>query len=138
MKVLIIGAGRWSYMRDCDIFADFETGTTGLLIAQGLKKNGIPFELFEREESYESTKRSRDWGMVLHWGVDHFNTLLPDKLLRRLSWIQCDPYYEGEHGPVPDIRFLNAKTGDLLSTVATEGMKRVSRRKTRVFFSEGE
>ncbi|KAH8770261.1 hypothetical protein BGZ57DRAFT_1005928 [Hyaloscypha finlandica] len=114
MKVLIIGAG-----------------TTGLLIAQGLKKNGIPFELFEREESYESTKRSRDWGMVLHWGVDHFNTLLPDDLLKRLPWIQCDPYYEGEYGPVPDIRFLNAKTGDLLSTVATKGMKRVGRSKTR-------
>jgi hypothetical protein len=125
-------------MRCCDIFADSETGTTGLLIAQGLKKNGIPFELFEREESYESTKRSRDWGMVLHWGVDHFNTLLPVDLLKRLPWIQCDPYYEGEHGPVPDIRFLNAKTGDLLSTVAAKGMKRVSRRKTRVFFSEGE
>jgi hypothetical protein len=76
--------------------------------------------------------------MVLHWGFDHFNTLLPEDLLKRLPCIQCDPYYEGEHGPVPDIRFLNAQTGDLLSTVATKGMRRVSRRKTRIFFSEGE
>ncbi|KAN0122694.1 hypothetical protein V8E51_001020 [Hyaloscypha variabilis] len=88
----------------------------------------------EREESYASTKRSRDWGMVLHWSVDHFNNLLPEDLLKRLTCIQCDPYYESEHGPVPDIRFLNAKTGDLLSTVATKGMRRVSRRKTWVFF----
>jgi hypothetical protein len=78
--------------------------------------------------------------MVLHWGVDHVNTLLPEDLLKRLPWIQCDPCYEHEHehGPVPDIRFLNAKTGALFSTVATKGMRRASRRKTQVFFSEGE
>jgi hypothetical protein len=39
---------------------------------------------------------------------------------------------------VPDIRFLNAKIGELLSTVVTRGMRSVSRRTTRVFFSEGE
>lgn len=76
--------------------------------------------------------------MVLHWGVDSFTTLLPEDLLTKLPWIQCDPFYEDEHGPVPDIRFLNAKTGELLSTVVTRGMRRVSRRKTRLFFSEGE
>jgi len=31
---------------NANLFAD----TTGLLIVQGLKKNGIPFEIFEREK----------------------------------------------------------------------------------------
>jgi hypothetical protein len=85
MKVLVIGAGEWTSRRKrCKRHADLFTGTTGLLIAQGLKKNGIPFEIFEREESYESTKRSREWGMVLHCGVDSFTTLLPEDLLERL------------------------------------------------------
>jgi hypothetical protein len=46
-KVLIIGAG-----------------IVGLTIAQGCRENGIPFEIFERDQKGE---RAQGWALTLHW-----------------------------------------------------------------------
>lgn len=117
MKVLIIGAG-----------------SCGLLIAQGLKKAGIPFEIFEK---HESTLNSRDWSMALHWGAGWINSCLSDDLISKLESIECDPYYRVEHENVPDVRFCNGATGETLAAIPAKVMWRVSRKKTRNFFSQG-
>ena len=48
LKVLIIGGG-----------------LGGLACAQGLRKHGIPYEIFERDESPNS--RTQGWALSLHW-----------------------------------------------------------------------
>lgn len=40
--------------------------TTGLLVAQGLKKAGFPYSLFEYETSASYQTRPREWGMTMH------------------------------------------------------------------------
>ncbi|KAJ8070310.1 hypothetical protein OCU04_000690 [Sclerotinia nivalis] len=120
MKVLVIGAG-----------------TAGLLIAQGLKKTGIPFEIFERAASANPTERARDWSMALHWGSQHLNACLPDEILTNVKSIQCDPYYEDEQEFMPPLSFKNAQTGETLLTLPSDGVRRVGRQKMRNLFSEG-
>lgn len=51
-------------MRDCrniteDTLTQDPTGICGALIAQGLKKHGVSFQIFEKEPA---AGRSRDWG----------------------------------------------------------------------------
>ncbi|ESZ98412.1 hypothetical protein SBOR_1193 [Sclerotinia borealis F-4128] len=120
IKLLVIGAG-----------------TTGLLIAQGLKKAGIPFEIFEREISANATNRDRNWSMALHWGSQHLNSCLPDEILTKIRSIECDPYYQDEHGVMPPVSFKNAQSGEVLLDLPSDGMRRVNRRKMRSLFSEG-
>jgi cation diffusion facilitator CzcD-associated flavoprotein CzcO len=48
LKVLIIGGG-----------------LGGLACAQGLRKHGIPYEIFERDESPNA--RTQGWALSLHW-----------------------------------------------------------------------
>ncbi|APA06953.1 hypothetical protein SS1G_04377 [Sclerotinia sclerotiorum 1980 UF-70] len=118
MKVLIIGAG-----------------TTGLLIAQGLKKAGISFEIFERLASANPTERARDWSMALHWGSKHLSTCLPDEIFAKIKSAQCDPYYEKE--TMPPLPFKNAQTGEILLTLPADNLRRVGRQKLRKLFAEG-
>lgn len=114
-----------------------QTGTTGLLVAQGLKKADISFEIFERETSANSTERARDWSMALHWGSRNFNSCLPDEILTNIRSIECDPYYEQEHGVMPPLSFNDAQSGEALLVLPSDGVRRVSRRKMRNLLSEG-
>lgn len=49
-KVLIVGAG-----------------LGGLVLAQALRRDGIPFEIFERDHDHLS--RSQGWAILLQWSV---------------------------------------------------------------------
>ncbi|EOD45326.1 putative fad binding domain-containing protein [Neofusicoccum parvum UCRNP2] len=109
-------------------------GITGLLIAQGLKKNGIQCTVFEAEPS-ASHYRPREWGMSIQWGLPLLRDCLPDELYDRLYTAAVDPYFEPpDPGVLPT---LNGATGELLKNVPLLRMYRVSRRKFRLFCTEG-
>jgi 2-polyprenyl-6-methoxyphenol hydroxylase-like FAD-dependent oxidoreductase len=139
LKILIIGAGMSNESTPSSFIASVLTkqGTSGLLIAQGLKKYSIDFELFERESSDVATKRPRDWSMALQWGSSHFSACLPAELHSKLPSIQGDPFYEADHGIMPDVPFRNGATGEILASVPAKGLWRVSRSKMQTLFSEG-
>ncbi|KUJ18827.1 FAD/NAD(P)-binding domain-containing protein [Mollisia scopiformis] len=108
-------------------------GITGLLIAQGLKKNGIKCSIFETESS--ASYRSREWTMGIHWAVPLLQPLLPDNIWQRLNTTQPDPDYTPK--PTDTFSLYNGATGELLKTLPTGGMRRVSRSRMRALFSEG-
>ncbi len=77
--------------------------------------------------------------MLIHWGNEFFKVCLEPDHLARLKSVQCDPYYESDFGPFPDYFPLkNGKTGELLLNLPAMSAIRVSRRKLRLFLSEGQ
>ncbi|KAH8653787.1 FAD binding domain-containing protein [Xylariales sp. PMI_506] len=71
LPVLIIGAG-----------------ISGLLLAQLLRKSGVPYLIFERDP--ELTYRGLGWGLTLHWSLPDVHSILPPELLARLPDIYVD------------------------------------------------
>lgn len=118
-KVLIIGGG-----------------SCGLALAQGLRKHGIDYTLYERDSADEYHNRPRDWGSLLHWGQDYTRQCLPDDFWERRAEMWVDPFHDYESSSAS---FLwDAKTGaELSQPPARVGTVRVSRRKVRVLLSEG-
>lgn len=57
-------------------------GPVGLTIAQGCRENGIPYTLFERDES--KTSRSQGWALTLHWCLDALEKTMGPELAKRL------------------------------------------------------
>lgn len=109
-------------------------GITGLLIAQGLKKNGIACTVFESEPS-ATHYRAREWGMSIQWGIPLLRDCLPDDLFDRLYTAANDPSFEPpDPGKLPT---LNGKTGELMKDIPLLRMYRVSRRKFRFLCAEG-
>ncbi|KAL4815037.1 hypothetical protein BDW67DRAFT_186087 [Aspergillus spinulosporus] len=109
-------------------------GTTGLLLAQGLKQAGIKATVYERETPEMYIHRPREWGMSLHWGAQSVNRLLSPDLRGRIKEAWTDP-------TVPDNSFYElpiyaGHTGELLGKTPYRSM-RVTRRKMRKLFSEG-
>ena len=69
--------------------------------------------------------------MSLHWGQNYLSKLLPQDLQNRLRDSFVDPHYYG-NDPVPHI---NAQTAQIIGTVSTPLMHRVSRKKLRHILS---
>lgn len=118
-KVLIIGGG-----------------SCGLTLAQGLRKAGIPYTLYERDSKDDYHNRPRDWGSLLHWGQEYMQRCVPADIWARRSEMYVDPFddYESHSGCL----IWNGKTGEEIKQLAsTKGVVRVSRRKIRMLLSEG-
>ncbi|KEF61158.1 uncharacterized protein A1O9_02723 [Exophiala aquamarina CBS 119918] len=104
-------------------------GTCGLAIAHGLQKEGIPYTIFERDSEEDYWNKTRDWGMLLHWGKDFLMRTLPEDLQIRFGETLVDPRYNGaEDVPIPHI---NGQTGEVMARIAMPALVRVSRKKLR-------
>lgn len=78
-------------------------GIVGLCLAQALKKEGIPFRLYERDQYLDS--RSAGWGITIHWALQALETCLPPDLFQRIDSTQVDPQQglQGALTALPDI-----------------------------------
>ncbi|KAK7409145.1 hypothetical protein QQX98_008695 [Neonectria punicea] len=114
LPVLIIGAG-----------------ISGLVLAQRLRREGIPSRVFERDA--DLTTRGVGWGLTLHWSLPALRELLPDNLVQRLP----DAYVERaavETGASSAFPFFNLTTGEMTATTpkAPESQRiRVTRERLR-------
>ena len=118
LPVLIIGAG-----------------VSGLLLAQHLKKQGVLFEIFERDTSF--TTRGVGWGLTLHWSLDPLKSLLPDDLVQKLPYAFADriSVENGVHGNAPYYDLSTAAT--IGTTPGTDLKVRVTRQRLRVLLATG-
>ncbi|KAK0668363.1 hypothetical protein QBC41DRAFT_226336 [Cercophora samala] len=106
-RVLIVGAG-----------------SSGLLIAQVLKKAGIPAAVFEQDTS--PTSRHRDWNFGIYWAQSRLEECLPPDLHDLVKRTQTDPAYE----PSPDekLNVFNGHTGELMNNLPAPYSMRIRRR----------
>ncbi|KAM0722681.1 hypothetical protein Q7P37_002122 [Cladosporium fusiforme] len=103
-------------------------GVSGLTLAQACRKAGIPYRLFERDES--ATHRSAGWGLTIHWALSTFKHLLPNDLVGRLpeAYVNRGAIDAGEKG---SFTFFDLSTGEAKFHVPVAERIRVSREKLR-------
>ncbi|KAK5741894.1 hypothetical protein LTR17_003642 [Elasticomyces elasticus] len=110
-------------------------GNCGLAIATGLKKAGTAYTVFERNSQHDFVYKARDWGMLLHWGTQFLENVLPEHLRKRIKEPRVDPRCEMAELPVPH---FNGLTGEIIARVSSNVITRVSRKKLRRFLTDGE
>ncbi|KAK6380699.1 hypothetical protein LTS17_004899 [Exophiala oligosperma] len=71
--------------------------------------------------------------MLLHWGTEYLQRLIPERLHGRLNEITVDPNYEFK--PNETFPHLNADTGEIIGQVSMPTLTRVSRLRLRTFLS---
>ncbi|KAJ0141683.1 putative FAD-dependent monooxygenase [Colletotrichum tanaceti] len=106
-------------------------GVGGLLLAQHLRKTGVPFRLYERDA--DLTTRGVGWGLTLHWSLPALRSLLPGDLVARLpdAYVDRAAVARGEASAFP---FFDLGTGELKggSPPAPESLRiRVTRERLR-------
>ncbi|KAF2705137.1 FAD/NAD(P)-binding domain-containing protein [Pleomassaria siparia CBS 279.74] len=107
------------------------SGSTGLALAQGLRKAGISCLVFEKEPSQV---RERDWNMGLHWGAPVLKSLMPDGWWDNIQAIQVDP-----HVPTKDedsLFLIQGNTGETMLEITFGPFYRLRRSKLRRLLSE--
>ncbi|KAL3473262.1 hypothetical protein BJX99DRAFT_272408 [Aspergillus californicus] len=108
-------------------------GSTGLALAQGLKKAGIPCIVVEKYKTLFA--HPRDWNMGLHWGADSLRSLMPEEMWARIQSTQVDPSTPTTQTDA--IRFLNGRSGELMASIPANNFYRLRRRKLRGLLAEG-
>ncbi|GIZ45161.1 hypothetical protein CKM354_000834200 [Cercospora kikuchii] len=103
-------------------------GISGLTTAQALRKEGIPFRVFERDSS--PSFKSAGWGLTLNWALPTFRALLPDDIVARLpeTFVDAEAVKAGEKG---SFTFYDLSTGEALWKVPASERIRVSRERLR-------
>lgn len=104
-------------------------GISGLSLAQGCRKRGLPFRLFERDAS--ATHRGAGWGLTMNWSLPIFQSLLLDDILKRLpeAYVNRDGVENGDKGT---FTFFDLATGEAKWRVPVSGERiRVSRERLR-------
>ncbi|KAK3375842.1 hypothetical protein B0T24DRAFT_617143 [Lasiosphaeria ovina] len=112
-------------------------GICGLLLAQYLRKSGVPFRIFDRDTDF--TTRGLGWGLTLHWSLPALRALLPDDLVRRLPEAYVDRAAVAS-GLASAFPFYDLSTGERLSAApfAPEAQRiRVSRNVFRRILATG-
>lgn len=99
-------------------------------------KNGISYSIFESDPTI-LRRKSREWGMSIHWARDLLKALLPDDLHARLREAQVDPSYDASRSDGYQVPFYNGKTGEHIVDIPMVNAIRVSRRKMRALCAEG-
>ncbi|KAI1129208.1 hypothetical protein F5Y10DRAFT_158928 [Nemania abortiva] len=108
-------------------------GIVGLALAQALKKEGIPFQIFERDESLDH--RSAGWGITIHWALKALENCLPGDLFARIDEVQVDP--EQGRQDTGRFLFLDLETLKPRFIIPPNPRKRIIRSKFRRLLAEG-
>ncbi|KAI1751841.1 FAD/NAD(P)-binding domain-containing protein [Xylaria castorea] len=110
-------------------------GIVGLALAHGLKEEGIPFQIHERDENLDH--RSAGWGITIHWALEALESCLPRELFAKIDDVQVDPEQGRQvnrHWPLP---FPDLQTLKPRYVIPPSPRKRVSRSKLRKLLTEG-
>ncbi|RAK97983.1 FAD-dependent oxidoreductase [Aspergillus ibericus CBS 121593] len=108
-------------------------GSTGLALAQGLRKAGIPSIVVEKHETLHA--QSRDWNMGLHWGASSLKALLSEEQWARIQSVQVDPNEPtAEHDA---LKFFNGQSGEIMASIPARLFYRLRRRKLRDLMEQG-
>ncbi|KAL2823256.1 hypothetical protein BDW59DRAFT_173586 [Aspergillus cavernicola] len=108
-------------------------GLVGLTVAQGLKKDGFSFEIFDRDTSLE--ERPAGWGITMHWALPALASCLPPELFAMIPSIQVNPIDGGKENDC--YRFLNLETGQDQFNFPSSTHYRLNRKKFRDLLSIG-
>ncbi|KAJ5538374.1 hypothetical protein N7494_007853 [Penicillium frequentans] len=98
-------------------------GMVGLTLAQALKKADIPYEIYERDTSYD-TEKGRGWALTVHWALGALEECLPKELFNRLESIQVDPTLDDSRR----FCFIDLATGNPKYVIPPTKRHRVNRR----------
>jgi len=90
--------------------------------------------VFERETS--SDVRTRDWTILIHWGMPVVEKLLPAEVFAHFPDAVCNPYLDFDE-KVESLPCLNGVTGEPLFTNPTPGARRITRQKLRKVLLQG-
>ncbi|KAL1964907.1 hypothetical protein VTN77DRAFT_6260 [Rasamsonia byssochlamydoides] len=117
LPVLIIGAG-----------------ISGLTLAQYLRRQGIPFRIFERDASM--TSRVGGWGLTIHWAHSLLCNMLPAEVVQRLeeSHVTREALETGDYGR---FTLFDLSTGVAKYNVPAAKRMRFSRGKLREILAMG-
>ncbi|KEZ40815.1 hypothetical protein SAPIO_CDS8006 [Scedosporium apiospermum] len=112
-------------------------GVSGLILAQHLRANSVPFLVFERDSDLAT--RGLGWGLTLHWSLPALRHLLPAHIYDRLpeAYVDREAVERGEASRFP---FYDLSTGELRAATpkAPEGQRvRVTRARLRKLVAEG-
>ena len=128
-------------------------GLVGLTLAQGLKKAGFSYRIYDRDGSLHD--RPAGWGISVHWALPALMTCLPPELYSKIPSIQVDPDLSAkglfdfstplQFGDMPDLnvsdrdyfRFLDLETGTDRYNVPAAKYYRLNRKKLRELLSTG-
>lgn len=91
-------------------------GVSGLVLAQYLRKTGVPFRLFERDADLAT--RGLGWGLTLHWSLPALRALLPPDLFQRLPEAYVDRAAV-DAGRASTFPFFDLSTGELKASTPT-------------------
>lgn len=94
---------------------------------------GVGYTIFDAETP--GISRPREWTLGIHWSIPILENLLPTDLSNRLFEAQCNTRLVTD--PDHTIELLNSETGEVLKTIPTPNLKRVSRKKLRTLCTEG-
>ncbi|KAI8940562.1 hypothetical protein NX059_004239 [Plenodomus lindquistii] len=107
------------------------SGSTGLALAQGLRKAGIPCTVFEKNAFQQG---ERDWNMGLHWGAPALQSLIPNEWWDRIQSIQVDPHVATKEQDT--LKWLQGDTGEIIAAFTFGPFYRLRRSKLRALLSQ--
>ncbi|KAL1954076.1 hypothetical protein VTO42DRAFT_1764 [Malbranchea cinnamomea] len=109
-------------------------GISGLLLAQYLRKTGVPFQMFERDSSLEA--RPGGWGLTLHWSLPALRRLLPPDIVQQLpeAYVNKEAARNGDNDRY---QFFDLSTGKAKYDVPAAERIRVSRYRLRRILATG-
>jgi 2-polyprenyl-6-methoxyphenol hydroxylase-like FAD-dependent oxidoreductase len=112
-------------------------GLAGLVLAQGLKRNGIPFEIFERDES--SDARKQGFSLSVHWAIPYIESCMDPELFKEIGTATVNPSDPTDMG----FAVVDGTTGKVLINLNPTPSKdkpqgyRMNRQRFREFLGKG-
>ncbi|KIW99687.1 uncharacterized protein Z518_11100 [Rhinocladiella mackenziei CBS 650.93] len=108
-------------------------GVVGLTLAHGLKREGIPFRIFERDESVST--RGQGWAITVHWALPYLEELIGPEVLEDVNAVQVDPAIgRNDSG---NFLFLNLSNCETKFRIPPSDRRRVNREKLRAVLLKG-